>query len=85
MSLKTFLQQNNIISIEIIPNVTILNIVCNDAIYGLDVDTSNIPANTSLIRTSKYNIENDILSVGSLSIDINTINLLMERINVIPI
>lgn len=85
MSLKTFLQQNNITSIEIIPNITILNIICNDIIYGLDVDTSNVLANTPLTITSEYIIENDILLVGSLSVDTNTTNLLMERTNVTPV
>ena len=69
MNLKTFLENNTITSVEIIPNITIINIVCGEVIYGLDVDTANIQAGTSLLRINDFVIDNNTLIAGGLSLD----------------
>ena len=75
MNLKTFLETNNVSGFEIVPNVLILNVISNDAVYGLDVDTSNL-VQTTLITVNEYSINNDILSVDNLTLDTNSTNLL---------
>jgi hypothetical protein len=77
MNLKTFLQNNNVTHFDIIPNLLIVSVIVDGIMtYGLDVDTSQIEAGIELVRVSEYSINNDILSVGALSIDTRTTDLL---------
>lgn len=74
MTLKTFIDQenNNITGFEIVPEILILNVIVNyNTTYGLNVDTSSIIEGTKLVTSTDWNIQNDILTIGSLSLDIN--------------
>jgi hypothetical protein len=75
MNLKTFLETNNVTCFDIIENTLILNVVDGEANYALDVDTSNIVENTPLIRVNEWTINENILSIGNLSLNIETTNL----------
>lgn len=77
MTLKTFMQKNLPTEFEIIPNTIILNIVSNNRIYALDVDTSSIQYGTKLIKVSNYSLENDLLTVGDITVNANEINVLI--------
>ena len=77
MTLKEFLNENNVTSFEVIENVLILNVfVDGEVVYGLDSDTSNIESGTILINHEDFTLVNDILTVGGVSVDANQINIL---------
>ena len=78
MTAKEFLQDKTLIAIEVVDNL-ILNLVIEESIWGLDVDTSNIQSGTPLIRTIDFTIENDILKSNDISLDLNTTNMLGSK------
>lgn len=82
MNLKTFLEHNNVTAFEIIPNTLILNVFVDNVPYGLDVDTSNIPAGTVLSKITNFSIDNNILTVDTLSLNIETTNMLTTTENI---
>ena len=44
--------------------------------YGLNIDTSNIPAGTPLEYRTDFILENDILSISDVSINTNDVEML---------
>jgi len=82
MNLKTFLENNNVNAFEIIPNILILNVFVDNTPYGLDVDTSNIQAGTQLSKITNFSIDNNILTVDTLSLNIETTNMLKTTENI---
>lgn len=82
MKLKTFLENNTVTAFEIIPNILILNAFVGNSPYGLDVDTSNIPAGTVLSKINNFTIDNNILTVDGLSINIEMTNMLTTTENI---
>jgi len=75
MTIKQFLQNNTLSAVETVENI-IINLVCNDTEYGIDVDTSNIPSGTLTTRRTDYTLINDILSVDTISVNTETTNIL---------
>jgi hypothetical protein len=75
MTIKEFLQDNTLSSVEIVENI-IINLVCGETEYGIDVDTSNIPSGTLTTRRTDYTLINDILSVDTISVNTETTNML---------
>jgi hypothetical protein len=75
MTIKEFLQDNTLTSVETV-NDLIINLVCGESIYGIDVDTSNIESGTLLIRREDYILTNNILSVDNIFVNIDTTNVL---------
>ena len=75
MTIKQFLQDNTLSAVETVENI-IINLVCNDTEYGIDVDTSNIPSGTLTTRRTDYTLINDILSVDTISVNTETTNML---------
>ena len=69
MTAKEFLEGKTLTAVETV-NSLIINLVIDEAVYGMDVDTSNLVADTPLIRTENFLIEGDILTVGELSLDL---------------
>ena len=61
MTIKEFLQDNTLTTVETVDNL-IINLVCGELIYGIDVDTSNIPSGTLLVRRIDYTLIDNILS-----------------------
>lgn len=76
MTLKVFIEENPPTAFEIIPNTIILNIISNNQIYALDVDTSNIQSGTQLVTIADYTIENDLLTVENITVNTNEIHVL---------
>lgn len=75
MTIKEFLQNNTLTAVETVENI-IINLVCGESPYGIDVDTSNIPSGTLVTRRTDYTLINDILSVDSISVNTETTNML---------
>lgn len=75
MTIKEFLQDNTLSAVETVENI-IINLVCGETEYGIDVDTSNIPSGTLTTLRTDYTLINDILSVDSISVNTETTNML---------
>ena len=77
MTLKDFISENTIDSIQYI-NDTIINVVCGESSYGLDVDTSNITSGTVLTTTSDFFVDVDNLIYGNVILNLETTKMLGE-------
>jgi len=75
MTIKEFLQNETLTAVETVDNL-IINLVCGESLYGIDVDTSNIPSGTLTTRRTDYTLINDILSVDTISVNTETTNML---------
>ena len=75
MTVKEFLETNTATGFEIIPGKAIFNIFVNDAVFGIDIDTSNIPP-TKLTFVTQYQIVGDTLIVDGLELNISETNML---------
>jgi hypothetical protein len=70
MTLKEFLETNTITAVDTVDGFDlIINIYVEEVIYGLKIDTSNIPAGTLLTKREDFTLNGDILSVDDISID----------------
>lgn len=75
MKAKEFLNKKTLTAIETVDNL-ILNLVIDQTIYGLKVDTKSITAGTKLNRTKEFTIKDNVLSSGELSIDLSIVDML---------
>ena len=75
MTIKEFLQENTLSAVETVENI-IINLVCGESSYGIDVNTSNIPSGTLITRRTDYTLIDDILSVDTTSVNTQTTNML---------
>jgi len=78
MTAKEFLEGKTLTAVETVETL-IINLVIEEAIYGLDVDTSGIEGGTTLTRTEDFNITDDVLTAGELSVDLATTNMLGSK------
>lgn len=78
MTVQEFLTGKTITSIETTDSL-IINLVIGESIYGIDVDTSNLLTGTLLYRREDFEIENNILICGNMSIDMSTTNMLSKN------
>lgn len=76
MTLKQFMQENQVTAFEVVPNVLILNVAVGQVEYGLDVDTSEIPFGTQLQTVEEFTVDGDILTVGNLTLNTEQTTLL---------
>lgn len=76
MTLKQFMQENQVTAFEVVPNVLILNVAVGQVEYGLDVDTSEIQFGTQLQTVEEFTVDGDILTVGNLTLNTEQTNLL---------
>lgn len=78
MTLKQFLQDKNLTAVELVryDDTKLINVYIDGACRGLDIDTTNIPAGTSLEYHTDFSLDGDTLSVGDFSINTNNINML---------
>lgn len=77
MTLKEFLESNTMTAVDVVEDYNlILNIYVEEALYGLDVDTSIIPSGTPLTKFEDFQLVGDILSVDDITIDTNNVNML---------
>ena len=77
MTIKEFLQDNTLTAVETVDNL-IINLVCDESVSGIDVDTSNIPSGTLTTRRTDYTLIDNILSVDTISVNTETTNMLGE-------
>jgi hypothetical protein len=75
MTIKEFLQDNTLSAVETVENI-IINLVCGETEYGIDVDTSNIPSGTLTTRTTNFTLTDNTLSANGISVNTETTNML---------
>jgi hypothetical protein len=75
MTIKEFLVDKTLTAVETVDNL-IINLVCGESITGINVDTSNIPSGTLTTRRNDFTLINDILSVDSISVNIEKTDML---------
>lgn len=75
MTAKEFLEGKTLTAVETIENL-VVNLVIDEALYGLDVDTSTIESGTSVVRTEDFSIEGDTLTSGDITVDLSTTDML---------
>jgi hypothetical protein len=75
MIIKEFLQDNTLSAVETVENI-IINLVCGETEYGIDVDTSNIPSGTLTTRTTNFTLTDNTLSANGISVNTETTNML---------
>jgi hypothetical protein len=75
MTAKELLQGKTLTEIETIEN-QIFNLIVGESVYGINIDTSSIPAGIKLSRTSDFTIENDVITFGNLSLELESVNVL---------
>ena len=78
MTAKEFLEGKTLTAVETVETL-IIHLVIEEAVYGLDVDTSGIEGGTQLTRTEDFTVENDTLTANELSVDLSTTNMLGGR------
>jgi hypothetical protein len=78
MTLKNFLNKNNISALEIADN-TIISVISEGTTYGLDVDTCNITAGNYVNIVDVFEIRNDILIVDDIKLDTNMVHILNTK------
>ena len=78
MTLKEFLKDKTLTAVDLIDfdYNQIINVYIEGACYGLNIDTSNIPAGTPLEYRTDFTLNGDILSVSDISIDTNDVEML---------
>jgi hypothetical protein len=70
-SLKEFIEENEVTGFELIPNKVILNVIVGEKVYGIDIDTSKIESGIQLETVNEYEIKDNILIVGNITLDTN--------------
>jgi len=65
MTLSQFIQENNVTAFEKVDEL-LLTVVVGEALYGLDVDTSNLMSGTPVERVTEFQIEGNILTVSGI-------------------
>jgi hypothetical protein len=79
MKAKEFLNRKTLTAVETVNNL-IINLVIEETLYGLKIDTSSILSGTKLTRTNQFEIQDDILTVDTMSIDLTTTDMLAKDI-----
>jgi hypothetical protein len=75
MTLREFIKENQITAFEIVSGI-ILNIVVGEALYGLDVDTSQIEGGVKVERIEEFTIEEDYIIVNGIELSLETLILI---------
>ena len=71
MTLKDFLEENNVTSFEVADSNAIVNAMVGSIAHGIDADLSNVPLGTRLTNVDSWTLENDILTVAGLTLNTN--------------
>jgi hypothetical protein len=75
MTIQEFLNEKTLSHIEIYGNL-IINIVVDNVVYGLNIDTSHIESSIILERTDNFVIEGNYLICGDINVDISSTDML---------
>jgi ubiquinone/menaquinone biosynthesis C-methylase UbiE len=81
MTAKEFLKGKTLSSIDVVNN-QIINLVIDETIIGLDVDTSNILFGTLLFNTNDFSYDGNILIYNGNSFDLTSITSKVNNIEV---
>jgi hypothetical protein len=78
MTLKEFLNEKTLSAVELVDfnYKQIINVYIDQACYGLDIDTSNIPSGTQLTYTTDFTLDGDMLSISDFFINTNDVTML---------
>lgn len=77
MKAKEFLDKKTLAAVETAGDL-ILNLVVDNVVYGLKVDTSAIEAGTKLERTTNFKIKKDVLTANGVSVNLATTDMLFS-------
>jgi hypothetical protein len=77
MTINEYLNGRSITAVEVTQGL-IFNIFINEEVMGLDIDTSVIPSGTLLDYRTDFQINGDLLTVDTTTIDLNTTNVLYQ-------
>ena len=77
MTAKNYLEGKILTSIEIVKG-RIINLITDENIMGLNVDTSDIEFGTPLVRTSNFVLVDDILKCEDLLVDLSLVDVLFN-------
>jgi hypothetical protein len=75
MKAKDFLVEKNLISVEIY-NKMIINLITDNGLFSLNVDTSSIPPFSKLKQVNNFKLYNDILTADEVVINLNEVDIL---------
>ena len=75
MKAKEFLADKTLAAVETVESI-IINLVVEEGVYGLAVDTSGIQAGTPLTRTTGFSVVDDVLTADGLTLDLATTKML---------
>ena len=75
MKAKEFLHKKTLVAVETAGDL-ILNLVVDNIVYGLKIDTSAIEAGTILNRTANFKIKKDVLTANGVSVNLATTDML---------
>jgi hypothetical protein len=76
MNLKEFIEKNEVTGFEMVGNL-ILSVIVDEALHGINVDTSNIEAGTLVEKVIDYQIvENNLLMINNYEYDLTQLDLL---------
>ena len=75
MTVKEYLNGRTITAIEIHDQL-VFNIFIGDELIGLDINISSVPSGTPLSYRTDFQIINDILTIDTISLDLNNNNVL---------
>ena len=72
MKIIDLIEQEKISGFEVIPNVLALSVFIENESHAIDADTSNVQAGTPLVRIDEYSVADGILTVGGVSLSVET-------------
>lgn len=75
MTVKEYLEGKVLTAVDTVDSVILNLVTMGEVEQGLEVDTSNIPAFTPLIRTENFILTDTELEANGIVIDINTTNI----------
>jgi hypothetical protein len=77
MTAKNYLEGKILTSIEIVKG-RIINLITDENIMGLNVDTSDIEFGTPLVRSSNFELVDDMLKCDDLLVDLSLVDVLFN-------
>jgi len=77
MTSKDYLEGKILTSIEIVKG-RIINLITDENIMGLNVDTSDIEFGTPLVRSSNFELVDNMLKYDDLLIDLSLVDVLFN-------
>jgi hypothetical protein len=78
MTLREFLTNKQVTALEMTDDL-VFNLICENEIFALDIDTSNVMGGTILKKETVFTITDDELIVGSISLNLDNTTLLSYK------